>query len=117
MSILPWIQYVQTPYIKIKNLKIDGETQSLRDEWTEERLSNPGENFSLSSFEIFAPSEYGMSDYQNIELDVFFGINEIIPESPNYSKKAEKFYDENLDSLDVYAITHGIETKFRIYKN
>ena len=32
MSILPWIQYVQTPYIKISNLKIDGETQSLRDE-------------------------------------------------------------------------------------
>ena len=55
MSILPWIQYVQTPYIKISNLKIDGETQSLRDEWREERLSNPGENFSLSNFEIFAP--------------------------------------------------------------
>ena len=91
MSILPWIQYVQTPYIKISNLKIDGETQSLRDEWREERLSNPGENFSLSNFEIFAPSEYGLSDYQNIELDVFFGIGEIIPESPNYSKKAEKF--------------------------
>ena len=114
MSILPWIQYVQTPYIKISNLKIDGESQSLRDEWREERLSNPGENFSLSNFEIFAPSEYGISDYQNIELDVFFGINEIIQESPNYSKKAEKFYDENLDSLNVYAVTHGIETKFRI---
>lgn len=114
MSILPWIQYIQTPYIKISNLKIDGVTHSLREEWREESLSNPGENFSLSNFEIFAPSEYGLSDYQDIELDIYFGINEIIPESPNYSKKSEKFYDENLENLNVYAILHGIETKFRV---
>ena len=55
MSILPWTKYVQKPYIKIANLKIDGSTQVLRDEWREESLSSPGENFSLSNFEIFTP--------------------------------------------------------------
>ena len=45
MSILPWTKYVQKPYIKIANLKIDGSTQVLRDEWREESLGSPGKIF------------------------------------------------------------------------
>ncbi len=115
MSILPWTKYVQKPYIKIANLKIDGSTQVLRDEWREESLSSPGENFSLSNFEIFTPSEYGLSDYENIEVDVYFGINEI-SNAVNYNKKVASFYENNLNNLNVYVVVHGIQTKFRISK-
>ena len=115
MSILPWTKYVQKPYIKIANLKIDGSTQVLRDEWREESLSSPGGNFSLSNFEIFTPSEYGLSDYENIEVDVYFGINEI-SNAVNYNKKVASFYKNNLNNLNVYVVVHGIQTKFRISK-
>ena len=115
MSILPWTNYVQKPYIKIANLKIDGSTQVLRDEWREESLGSPGENFSLSNFEIFTPSEYGLSDYENIEVDVYFGMNEI-SNAVNYNKKVASFYENNLNSLNVYVVVHGIQTKFRISK-
>ena len=115
MSILPWTKYVQKPYIKIANLKIDGSTQVLRDEWREESLGSPGENFSLSNFEIFTPSEYGLSDYENIEVDVYFGINEI-SNAVNYNKKVASFYENNLNNLNVYVVVHGIQTKFRISK-
>lgn len=115
MSILPWTKYVQKPYIKIANLKIDGSTQVLRDEWREESLGSPGENFSLSNFEIFTPSEYGLSDYENIEVDVYFGISNIT-NAVNYNKKVASFYENNLNSLNVYVVVHGIQTKFRISK-
>ena len=115
MSILPWTKYVQKPYIKIANLKIDGSTQVLRDEWREESLGSPGENFSLSNFEIFTPSEYGLSDYENIEVDVYFGISNIT-NAANYNKKVASFYENNLNSLNVYVVVHGIQTKFRISK-
>ena len=52
MSILPWIAYVKEPYIKISNLRIDGEHKALRDEWDETKLHNPYIDTTLSNFEI-----------------------------------------------------------------
>jgi len=113
MSILPWIAYVKEPYIKISNLRIDGEHKALRDEWDETKLHNPSIDTTLSNFEIFVPSEYGISNYENIEFDLFFGITDGRYESdPN--NKVEDFYEERLKNIDVYAIIHGYETKFRI---
>ena len=53
MAILPWIPYVKKPYIKISNLKIDGESRVLRPEWDEVKLHNPSTDLTLSNFEIF----------------------------------------------------------------
>ena len=110
MSILPWIQYVQTPYIKISNLRIDGETQSLRDEWREERLSNPVKIFFIKFWDFCSIWIWyiWLSKYWAWYLFKMKLFKKTI------IQKAEKFYDENLDSLNVYAVTHGIETKFRI---
>ena len=113
MAILPWIPYVKKPYIKISNLKIDGESRVLRPEWDEVKLHNPSTDLTLSNFEIFVPSEYGITNYDQIDFDLYFGITDGKNE-PSPNLEVEDFYTEELNNLEVFAVIHGYETKFRI---
>ena len=76
MSILPWISYVKKPYIKISNLRIDGQLKALKKEWDEKSLHNQSVDTTIADFEIFPPSEYGISNYEEIEFDLYFGITD-----------------------------------------
>ena len=113
MSILPWISYVKKPYIKISNLRIDGQLKALKKEWDEKSLHNQSVDTTIADFEIFPPSEYGISNYEEIEFDLYFGITDARYEN-NFDVTVEDFYDEELKNLGVYAIIHGYETKFRV---
>tara|TARA_A100001011_G_scaffold164270_1_gene172930 strand:+ start:6361 stop:7566 length:1206 start_codon:yes stop_codon:yes gene_type:complete len=113
MSILPWISYVKIPYIKISNLRIDGQLKTLKKEWDEESLHTPSVDTTIADFEIFPPSEYGISNYEEIEFDLYFGITDARYEN-NPNLTVEDFYDEELKNFGVYAIIHGYETKFRV---
>lgn len=109
MYILPWSKYVQSCYIRLSKLTIDGETKDLKDDWSTKGLEK---STSTPNFEIFPRTEYGVENYQRLETTVFFGIQEM---HEGYTdEQVMDFYEENLNELKVFCIVNGLDTKMRI---